>query len=352
VPSSTGSLTEALKFLIPAPIPLPISGRRLAPKIKMMITRMISISGSPIGPKSAKSPMSYSLSPVAAILLILALTSTKPAAARPDLPEQPTFTAGVTQVEVYATVTDAEGRAVKGLTQSDFVVLENDQPQAIKTFVGGEFPAAVALAIDRSFSMKGAPLTIARTAGRGFVASLKNDDRAMLISISGEVEVLAPLSADKATVLRALDSLDPWSTTSLNDALIRSIDLLEGETGRRAIVLLSDGADRYSTASDGDVVTRARSSDAMIYPIAIGKQLPSFFVEIAAISGGRSFHLRNPEALQPTLEAIASDLRAQYLIGYEPTIPVGRHHAEWRSIAVKVGRPGLRVRARSGYSTK
>ena len=82
----------------------------------------------------------------AAILLILALTSTGPGAEWLD-PAQPTFTTGVTQVEVYATVTDAEGRAIKGLTQSDFVVLENDQPQPIKTFIGGEFPAAVALAL-------------------------------------------------------------------------------------------------------------------------------------------------------------------------------------------------------------
>jgi Ca-activated chloride channel homolog len=295
--------------------------------------------------------MSYSLPRDAAILLILALTSTGPGAEWLD-PAQPTFTTGVTQVEVYATVTDAEGRAIKGLTQSDFVVLENDQPQPIKTFIGGEFPAAVALAIDRSFSMKSAPLTIARTAGRAFVASLKPDDRAMLISISGEVEVLAPLSVDKTALFRALDALDPWSTTSLNDAFIRSIDLLEGEVGRRAIVVLSDGADRYSTAGEADVVDRARRSDVMIYPVAIAQERPALFVELATVSGGRSFHLREPRALGPTLEAIASDLRAQYLIGYEPTIPVDRRTPEWRGITVKVDRPGVKVRARSGYSTK
>jgi VWFA-related protein len=152
----------------------------------------------------------------------------------------------VTQVEVYATVTGPDGRAIKGLTEGDFTVLENDQPQRITTFVGGEFPASVALAIDRSFSMKGTPLLMARTAGRSFVASLKPDDRAMLISISGEVEVLAPLSQEKLPMLKALEALDPWSTTSLHDAIIKSVDLLEGETGRRAIVVLSDGADRYS----------------------------------------------------------------------------------------------------------
>jgi Ca-activated chloride channel homolog len=254
-------------------------------------------------------------------------------------------------VEVYATVTGEDGKAVKGLSAGDFVVLENDVPQAISTFVDGDFPAAVALALDRSFSMAGAPLTMARTAGRAFIASLKPDDRAMLVSISGEVEVLAPLSTDKGPLLKALDALDPWSTTSLNDALIRSLDLLESETGRRAIVVLSDGEDRYSNASESDVVSRARRSDVLMYPIAIGKGRPSLFPELATVSGGRSFVLKQPKSLQPTLQTIAEDLRAQYLIGYEPKEPPGEGR-EWRSITVKVQRPGVRVRARSGYSTR
>ncbi len=291
----------------------------------------------------------------AAILVILALTSAAPGAdqaAPPQQPQQPLFSTRVTQVEVYATVTGPDGRAIKGLTQNDFTVLEDNVPQKITAFIGGDFPASVALAIDRSFSMKGTPLTVARTAGRAFVTSLKPDDRAMLISISGEVEVLAPLDTDKTTLLKALDALEPWSTTSLNDALIRSIDLLEGETGRRAIVVLSDGVDRYSTAKDAEVLDRARLSDVLMYPIAIGRVRPPLFAELAAITGGRSFHLRDPKNLQPTLQTIVEDLRSQYLIGYEPAESPPDEGAEWRSISVAVNRPDAKVRARSGYSTK
>jgi Ca-activated chloride channel family protein len=297
--------------------------------------------------------MSDSLRPrAAAILVILTLTSAT-SGARQDAPtQQPVFSSRVTQVEVYATVTDATGRAIKGLTQDDFTLLEDDKPQSITTFVGGDFPASVALAVDRSFSMKGAPLTMARTAGRGFIAGLRPDDRAMLISISGDVEVLAPLSRDKSPLLKALDAIDPWSTTSLHDALIRSIDLLEAETGRRAIVVLSDGVDRYSAARDTDVLQRARRSDVLLYPIAIGRVRPSLFAELAAVTGGRSFHLPDPKKLQATLQAIAEDLRAQYLIGYAPAdLPAGGP-GEWRSITVKVRRPGATVRARSGYLAK
>lgn len=252
---------------------------------------------------------------------------------------------------MYTTVTDSDGRPVKDLRAEEFTLLEDGVPQQITTFVGGDFPAAVALAIDRSFSMKGTPLTMARTAARVFVASLKPDDRVMLISISGDVDVLAPLSTDRAPLLGALAQLDPWSTTSLNDAIIRSLDLLEGETGRRAIVLLSDGVDRYSAASDSDVLDRARRSDVMVYPIAIGRDRPAFFPELASLSGGRSFHLRDARELQTTLQTIAADLGAQYLLGYAPARPLTEGEA-WRSITVNVNRPGVTVRARSGYSPR
>ena len=253
---------------------------------------------------------------------------------------------------MYATVTDRSGRAVKGLRAEDFVVLEDDVPQKITTFVGGDFPAAVALAIDRSFSMKGVPLTMARTAGRVFVASLKPEDRVMLISISGDVEVLAPLSTDREPLHKALASLDPWSTTSLNDALIKSINLLEDESGRRAIVVLSDGADRYSQATEVDVLSRARRSDVLLYPIALGRTRPAMFVELATLTGGRSFHLDDPKDLQATLQSIAEDLGAQYLLGYAPATPLRPGGADWRSIMVRVNRPDVTVRARSGYSAR
>jgi Ca-activated chloride channel family protein len=252
---------------------------------------------------------------------------------------------------VYATVIGSDGRAVRGLSAADFTVLEDNVAQPITAFIDGEFPASVALAIDRSFSMKGTPLTMARTAGRAFLASLKPDDRAMLMSISGEVEVLAPFDTDKSRAQQALASLDPWSTTALNDATVRSLDLLDLEKGRRAIVILSDGVDRYSATSAADVLDRARRSDVLIYPVAFGKERPPLFAELAAISGGVSFHLTNPVRLQSTLQAIAEDLRAQYLLGYVPP-PSSSEDSGWRSITVRVDKPGVKVRARSGYATR
>jgi Ca-activated chloride channel family protein len=285
----------------------------------------------------------------AAILLILALTSAAPFAQTPGRPQ---FSSGVTQVEVYATVTGKDGRPVPGLTAADFTVLEDGQRQTITTFAGAELPAAVALAIDRSVSMKGTPLTMARTAGRVFLSSLGPDDRAMLISISGEVEVLAPLSADRQPALDALARLDPWSTTSLHDAVMRTLDLLDREAGRRAVVILSDGVDRYSQATEAEVLDRARRSDVQIYAIALGATRPRWFVELATVTGGRSFHLDDTRDLGTTLQMIAADLRAQYLLGYAPPAPSSAEDSGWRSISVSVNRPDVTVRARSGYSVR
>jgi Ca-activated chloride channel family protein len=279
--------------------------------------------------------------------LILALTS----AALAEVAHAQ-FATRVNQVEVYAAVTDASGRAVRDLPREAFRIFENDKPQEISTFVAREFPASVALAIDRSFSMAGKPLTMARTAGHAFIGSLRPDDRAMVVGISGEVEILAPLTSDRGTLFKALANLEPWSSTSLHDALIKSLGLLEGESGRRAIVILSDGEDRYSTATAADVLARARISDVLIYPIAIAKRRAPLFAELAAVTGGRSFHLKDPQELTATLRTVAAALRSQYLIGYAPSDGWHGEGTEWRSIKVAVDRPGLKIRARSGYSTR
>src|SRR6188474_584620 len=107
------------------------------------------------------------------------------------------FSSQVQLVEVYATVTDERGELVTGLRQNDFHVYEDNQLQDISTFAAGEFPLTVALGIDRSWSMAGKPLELAKQASRAFVNQLKAGDRSMVVAISSTAEVIAPLSADR-----------------------------------------------------------------------------------------------------------------------------------------------------------
>jgi Ca-activated chloride channel family protein len=262
------------------------------------------------------------------------------------------FSSGVQLIEVYATVTDAKGELVTGLRQSDFQVFENDRPQEISAFAAGEFPLTVALGVDRSFSMAGEPLRLAKLASQTFLRQLKPGDRSMVIAISNSADVIAPLSSDHEAQARAVTSLDAWSTTSLNDAVIVALDRLEPEKGRQALVVFSDGADRYSEATTGQVLARARRSQALVYPIIISSRKGvEGAVELATLTGGRSFLLRDVKELERTLTTVARELRYQYLIGYVPNVAPKPGVHDWRSIRVSLKTPsnGLRVRARDGY---
>jgi Ca-activated chloride channel family protein len=259
------------------------------------------------------------------------------------------FSSGVNLVEVYATVSDQRGEPIGGLAKADFEVAEDGRPQAISTFAAGDFPLTVALALDRSFSMAGERLAAAKAAGRFFLGQLRAEDDATVIVIGSQVDVIAPLSTDRKSQFAALAALDAFGTTGLYDGVARAIDLTQPGKGRRALVILSDGDDRFSKTTADDVVKKARAAPVLIYPIALGRSQPPLFAELAAVSGGRSFHVRDARTLPGILESVARELRQQYLLGYTPARPPVAGSGEWRSIAVKVRVPGAIVRARDGY---
>lgn len=259
------------------------------------------------------------------------------------------FASSVNLVEVYASVVDSAGQPIRGLSQSDFEILEDGQPQAIAAFTAGDFPLTAALALDNSFSMAGPPLATVKSAARSFLQALRPEDQAVVIGIGSRVSVLAGADSARADQLAAVDGLTAWGTTALHDAIIAAIEAVDGARGRRALVILSDGDDKYSDASGADALARARRANVMVYPIAIGRTRPPLFAEIATLTGGRSYHARETKGLDETLRTVASQLREQYLIGYSPSRPPAAGANEWRSITVRVREPGATVRARDGY---
>ena len=170
------------------------------------------------------------------------------------------FTSGVNVVEVYAAVTDQDGQPVTGLRREDFTVLEDGRPQGVSAFAAGDFPLSVAVGLDRSFSMGTKQLPTAISAVRTFLGELRPQDQSMIVAIGSEIEQLSPLSTDRPAQQRALASLNPWGTTGLYDAIIESIDAIQEAKGRRALVLLSDGSDRYSKASASQALCQRRAA--------------------------------------------------------------------------------------------
>ena len=257
------------------------------------------------------------------------------------------FSSGVSLVAVYATVLDEKGGPVSGLPQSAFVVEEDGRPQEVQTFAAGDVPLALAIAVDHSFSMSRGQLRDVAYATQRLIGELRPDDRVMLLGIGSQVEVLAPLSIDHRPAFDAAGRLEPWGTTPLFDAVTEAIAAIDAAAGRRALVLITDGADRYSVATASEVVTFARRHDVQVYPVALSRQPTPALADVATVTGARSTVVEKADRLPDGLSGIARELRAQYLLGYAPrTDEAG---AAWRRIAVRVNRPGLRVRARDGY---
>lgn len=259
------------------------------------------------------------------------------------------FTSGANAVEVYASVVDAKGEPVRGLTRGDFEILEDGVPQELSAFAEGDFPLTVAVALDRSFSMANRPLAAAKSAARSFLSALRPADESMVIAIGSEVTKITDLGAPRPQQMAAVDALSAWGTTTLHDAIVAAIDAIDASRGRRALVILSDGDDRYSETSAQEAIARARRSNVMVYPIALGRVRPPLFAEIATLTGGRSYHVRDLKGLDQLLATIARQLAQQYLLGYSPARPPVSGSNEWRSITVRVKKPGLTVRARDGY---
>ena len=188
---------------------------------------------------------------------------------------------------------------------------------------------------------------------RTFLGELRPTDEAMIVAIGSEIgsrwRRCRPIARRSSAPWR---DLKPWGTTGLHDAIIKSIDAIQAAKGRRALVLISDGNDRYSTAPAAQALDRARRSDVMVYPIAVGRTRPPLFAELATLTGGRSFQPKDAGELNTVMRTIASELRHQYLLGYTPSRPIVAGEEQWRAITVRVNRGDVTVRARDGYLSK
>jgi Ca-activated chloride channel homolog len=259
------------------------------------------------------------------------------------------FSAGTELVEVYVSVSDSAGRPVTGLAREAFTVLEDGVPQEITTFVAGTMPLALGVAVDRSFSMAGRPLSAAKAGAVRLLESLQPGDRTVVVAVGSRVETLAPLSDDRQRAREAVRSLTPWGTSPLGDATMAAIASVAEGTGRRALAFFTDGRERYNEADRAAVLDQVRRGSVLVYPVAVGGAPTPLLVELAAASGGRSFTARNAAAAARAAEALADDLRHQYLLGYVPKRPLDQGGEAWRSIRVSVSRAGVAIRARDGY---
>jgi Ca-activated chloride channel homolog len=262
-----------------------------------------------------------------------------------------TETVDVDVVQVTTTVTDANGLFVQGLTRDKFKVREDGVLQRVTAFAGENIPLEVVVAVDVSESMTDAMPTL-KAAVKGFLGALRPTDQVSLLAFNDNIFTLARRSSDQEVRAKAVERLAPWGGTALYDVIIRAADLLGRQSGRRAMVVFTDGDDQSSHASMPAVVQRAEASDATIYMIGEGRaiearNLQQLMRQLASVSGGRAFFSEQPSKLVAIFEEILEDLRHQYLLAYAP--PEGARDGEWHRLRVEVPGHQYSVRARQGY---
>jgi Ca-activated chloride channel homolog len=254
-------------------------------------------------------------------------------------------------VQITAVVTDSDGRFVRGLTREDFKVFDNDRAQPITHFASENIPLELATAIDVSSSMRDV-LGQVKEAAKRFLAEIEERDQVTVLAFNENVFTLARRSTDQAVRARAVDRMAPWGGTALYDVIIKAIEILGRQAGRRAIMLFSDGDDQSSHATLDAAMRSAEGSDATVYAVGQGRAvntpaLQSLMKKLAAGSGGRAFFTEDPARLDTIFAEILEDLRNQYLLSYPA--PEDVRNGAWHTIRVDVAGGKYQVRARQGY---
>jgi Ca-activated chloride channel homolog len=253
-------------------------------------------------------------------------------------------------VQVTVTVSDDRGRFVRDIPQSAFHLLEDGHQQAITHFASEDVPLELVVAIDISGSMAPAMPRL-KTAVKGFLGDVPPQDQVTLLGFNDNIFTLTRKTTDPAERTKAVDRLAPWGSTALYDVLLRGVEMLGRQTGRKALVVFSDGEDQGSHATIGDVERRLQSSDVTLYMIGQGRgvtmePLKKIMERLSAPTGGRALFTDSLDELHTAFAQLLDELSNQYLLGYQSTN--SKRDDGWRKIKVDVDGHN-EVRARQGY---
>lgn len=252
-------------------------------------------------------------------------------------------------VGIAPIVTDRSGHTVMGLSQKDFTVFDDGQPQKIETFDATDSPMAAILVLDISASMV-PKLDDARRAAHAFLEALKPADEVALYTFNSAIVGMVDLTRDRAALHSAIDQARPEGETALYDVTATALRRLKALKRRKAVVLFTDGEDNRSRLSVNQVIEMARASEVAIFSVAQGadesKVLMLFLNRLAEETGGRSYFIGNIKKLHEVFRSILDELKSQYFLTYTPQNLKPR---SWHQIQVRVNRPDVVVRAKKQY---
>jgi VWFA-related protein len=291
---------------------------------------------------------------------------------------------GVAAIAVPVVATDAQGQRVLDLQTSEFHLFEEDAERDIAGLLSASEPMTASIMVDTSTSVRGS-LPAARDAALAFVDALGREDQVLVAAFDSRLYLLCEATRDRAEARRGIERLRvSGNTTRLYDAL----DTLTAErtsrlTGRRALVLITDGKDTGSAwVTSAGVLDQVRASGVPVYVVRLepaaeammpivrgvpgGAQIirapegysnraeidlraRRFLDDVAATSGGQVLPVKSPAQLTDVTRRIADEFAHQYLLYYYP--PAGSDSAGPGGIRVEVSRPGVTATARAWWLT-
>lgn len=275
---------------------------------------------------------------------------------------------GGTLVRLQATVTDRQGRALGGLTEKEFTVVENNEPREVREVKPASAPFNLVLLLDVSGSVE-ERLDFIRKAALAFIATVGPQDRVAIVSFRDDVQLISEFTTDRALLAKRIKDIQAGGSTALYDSvaysLVHTLEPLRGE--RTAVVILSDGDDNRSFIPFAELVEAVMETGALIYPLYIpsglipasGARTPTATIDpmrsrfltltsraetegrkLAEISGGVYYPVTRLEQLQQAYDDVVAQLRTSYSITYESQA-AGRATTRVR---VRVARDGASVR--------
>jgi len=303
----------------------------------------------------------------------LSVAAQKPKPSPTPIPEDPqgTVKVAIRRVRLPITVTDKKGQFVPGLTKEDFTILEDKVPQTIETFsddLSQTTPLYIAVLMDTSPSTAG-KLKFQQESAMNFIQTVvkPRKDRVLFGTFDHEVNLLQDFT-DKLDLLdKAVYGVKKMGTqTALFDAIWQFCDeKMRSVPGRRVLLIVTDGEDTYSRANIRDAIDIAQRTETTIFAIStkagflatvpgveagqVADKKDKDLLTLAEETGGSAFFTGDMLSLERSFTRISKELRAQYLVTYNPTNK--EYDGTFRKIDVKLsdGHRDLKVRTKRGY---
>lgn len=273
------------------------------------------------------------------------------------LDAQQVFRAGVELTTFGVTVTDRKGAIVTDLSQDDFTILEDGQPQTVRYFARGEGESSPAmhlgLMLDASGSMQ-ADMKLAQGAAIKFLNMLPEAEDITLVDFDTQVRITRYPQRDFARLIERIRQRKPAGWTALYDALGNYLDGAEQQDGRKIMVMYTDGGDTRSALTLSDTLELLKAGHTTVYAIGLvdnagsaRSQMQMTLRQLAETTGGQAFFPTAMKDVEDAYAKVLAEINGQYHLGYVSTNSAA--DGAWRKVEIKVKRDGLRVRSRKGY---